>query len=164
MRVAVKHRGHTVPDERVLEAARRLVRGVEAEEDLHALRAGGDEAVGERLRLRGVEQAHSVTDRLLAGYVATKKRGPLFNTTPDKVRGYLSQIGFGDYLVKDFRTYVANDEALAAIEKMPRPANAREYKRAVKTVCERVAAKLGNQWTMARDSYIQPEVFHLWAA
>jgi DNA topoisomerase-1 len=110
----------------------------------------------------GVEQSHKLTDKRLADYLRDRKRGQLFNVSQDNIRAYLKGTGHGDFLVKDFRTYIANDVALAAIEKMPEPKDEKTLKKAIKAVCEQVAAKLGNQWTMARDSYISPEVWGTW--
>lgn len=111
---------------------------------------------------KGVEQSHKLTDKRLADYLRDKKRGALFKVTQDEVRAYLKGTGHGDFLVKDFRTYIANDVALEVIEKIPEPQDAKSLKKAVKAVCEAVAAKLGNTWTMARDAYISPEVFSKW--
>ena len=111
---------------------------------------------------KGIDNEHIVTDKRLADYVAKVKKGRLFKTDENAVRSYLTKLGYDGFLVKDFRTHIANETAIVTMSKMTAPATPQEYQKSVKIVCEAVAAKLGNGWTMARDSYIAPEVFSKW--
>lgn len=95
--------------------------------------------------------------------IVTGKRGKLFKeATPEGIRTYMAEIGFGDYLVKDFRTLLAMSISLKAVKTMPAPTTQAEYKKAVKAVCQKVADKLGNTAAVAKASYIPPEVFSKW--
>lgn len=113
---------------------------------------------------KGVDIRQKVTDEQVAQMfkIRPSKGGRFFSVTEHQVRGYLNQIGYGQFLVKDFRTHLANEVALAAIKKIPVPTDAGSHKKAVKAVCEAVAARLGNTWTVARAAYISPEVFSKW--
>lgn len=95
--------------------------------------------------------------------IVTGKKGKLFKqATPAAIRNYMTEIGYGDYLVKDFRTLLAMSIALKAVKAMPAPTDQKSYKKAVKAVCEKVADKLGNTAAVAKASYIPPEVFSKW--
>ena len=113
---------------------------------------------------KGVTIVQQIQDKKLAQIfkVAPPKGRGWFTVTDHEVRGYLGEIGSGKYLVKDFRTHVANEEALKALKTVPAPKDDKERKKAIRAVSEAVAKKLGNQWTMARDSYISPEVWDQW--
>ena len=112
---------------------------------------------------KGVNIVHALKDKRLAPLfkVSTKKK-QFFSVTDHEVRGYLQEIGAGSFLIKDFRTHVANETALAALAKIPAPKDDKERKQAVKSVCEAVAHQLGNTWQVARDAYISPEIFDIW--
>jgi DNA topoisomerase IB len=54
--------------------------------------------------------------------------------------------------------------AMAEVEKLPRPKNEAQYKKAVRVVADVVSKKLGNTPTVALQSYISPTVFAEWRA
>lgn len=111
---------------------------------------------------KGVSITHTLTDKKLADYLKDKQ-GRLFQTNDLKIRSYMKEIGFGDFKVKDFRTFMGTSTALEEIKKMPVPTNEKEYAASVNAVCKVVAAQLGNTPTVAKASYISPEVWSEWA-
>lgn len=125
----------------------------------------GDSVTFEFTGKKGVQQKHTIRDAGLARHIEQVGEGKLFNTDADKVRTYLKSISGGkDFKVKDFRTYVATEEALKHVKGMPAPDTDAKRKKAVMEVARKVAAKLGNTPQMARDSYIDPTVFKQWDA
>jgi DNA topoisomerase IB len=111
---------------------------------------------------KGVDIAITVKDKTIAGLVSARKKGRLFKTTDDAVRRYMAEITGGKFTPKDFRTFVANEEALRVMGKMAEPGSAKEATKAINVVCDAVAAKLGNTRTVAKSSYIAPEIWGVW--
>ena len=110
---------------------------------------------------KGVTIHQEISDKKIVELVKAKD-GKLFNTNEDKTLSYLKRISGKDYLVKDFRTYIGTSTAIKAIKSMDAPTNQKEYVTLVKKVCQIVADKLGNTPTVAKESYIAPEVFDVW--
>lgn len=73
-----------------------------------------------------------------------------------------SDLDHGNYKTKDFRTLVANQEAISVMKSMNLPADEKQYRRQVLAVAKSVAAKLGNTPKVALQSYINPEIFGSW--
>jgi len=115
---------------------------------------------------KGVNQLHSLTDKSLAQYISERKAavggGRLFKTDDNAIRDYMHASGGAGFKVKDYRTYVATNEALKAVDSMPAPTTASGYKKARNAVGDIVSSKLGNSRTMALNSYIHPAVFAKW--
>lgn len=89
--------------------------------------------------------------------------GKIFPKTTDaSLRRYVSAMTNGQAKPKDFRTLVGTSLAMKTMETMSKPTNMKEYKKAVNSVAERVAQKLGNTKTVALASYISPQVFDAW--
>jgi DNA topoisomerase-1 len=122
----------------------------------------GDTATFAFTGKKGVAITHVIRDKKIAAMVSKKKTGSLFDTNDTAVRAYMAELSEGKFTPKDFRTFVANEEALRVMEKMPEPLNARDAKKAVLAVCDAVAKKLGNTRTVAKDSYIAPEIWRIW--
>lgn len=89
------------------------------------------------------------------------RRDPVFpDATPTSVAAYIRDKTHPDVMVKDLRTYKANEIALAAISRIKRkPRTETEFKKMRNAVGDDVAAVLGNTRAMALGSYINPTVF-----
>ena len=111
---------------------------------------------------KGVSIEHTIKDKTIAEMIGNRSRGRLFKTTDAAVRKYMSDISGGKFMVKDFRTFVANETALKMMSKMPEPETPAAAQKAVNAVCDAVAAKLGNTRTVAKASYIAPEIWGVW--
>ena len=96
----------------------------------------------------------------MAGHFSGKT-GNLYNTSPKKIREYLREID-GNFQVKDFRTHIGTREALKAIGSMRIPKTTKERRKATLTVTKRVSKVLGNTPSVAKSSYIAPEVWSYW--
>ena len=118
----------------------------------------------------GVYHNHLVRDRQLAemlkerAYTAGQRGGQLFSTSAAKALAYARTLDGGRFTPKDFRTMRANALAIQEIGRAPTPTTAKEYKRAIKAVAEKVSAVLGNRPAQALESYIDPTVFSGWRA
>lgn len=119
----------------------------------------------------------SIYDDSLAKYLVVKKvekkDSPLLFDVP---KNYIDEV-YDKYMkmekfkIKDLRTYVANKVAKEALYKNPTlppplPENQKEIKNVVKNklkeVFETVSKILNNTPTMARASYIHPQIIHDW--
>lgn len=111
----------------------------------------------------GVRQEHSIKDSMLASHFRNKagKDTPLFNTNHNRVRARLKSID-SRFKVKDFRLRVGNEEAIRLVASMPMPKSLKEKEVQIKLVSERVSKLLGNTPKVARESYINEEVFSSW--
>jgi HK97 family phage portal protein len=89
---------------------------------------------------------------------------PLFKTNEDRVRKYMNTEGGipKQFLLKDLRTVHANTTALKAIRDMPPPKTKQEFIKRRKEVATIVSDQLGNDPSMALNSYINPTVFTSW--
>lgn len=121
----------------------------------------GDTATFKFTGKKGVAISHNIKDKKIAAMLQGKT-GRLFDTSDQAVRNYMAQLTDGKFTPKDFRTFVANEEALRIMATMPEPKTAKEAHKAVLAVCDAVAAKLGNTRTVAKASYIAPEIWRIW--
>jgi DNA topoisomerase-1 len=96
--------------------------------------------------------------KLLKGKKPDEK---LFNTDYRNVTKYWKKLT-GKYLIKDLRLFMGTSTAIKEIKKLPMPTTVKEYKSNIKTVSVAVANKLQNTPTVAKGSYIMPEVFDDW--
>lgn len=108
-----------------------------------------------------------VTDERLKSILRARKDGKgdddqIFGTNGAKTNAYLKKHTRDDFMIKDLRTYYANQEAIAIVASMPKPQTAAEFKKARMDVGRQVAALLGNTPTIALKSYISPAVFNTW--
>ena len=109
---------------------------------------------------KNVTQNHTITNGKMANFLETRlSETKIFKTNDTKIRKYLKEISGKNYLVKDFRTYVATISAKALVDKMPTPITKADKARIVKFVSEQVSKILGNTPSMAKSSYIDPSVW-----
>lgn len=123
------------------------------------------------------ENEAEINDAALAKYLllkkVEKKGSPLLFSIN---KGYIDEV-YDKYMkmerfkIKDLRTYVANKVAKEILYKDPStppplPENQKEIKELVKgklkSVFEKVSEILNNTPTMARTSYIHPQIIHTW--
>lgn len=115
---------------------------------------------------KGVRNTSTVDDPIIwENLIKLKSKNwskPIFNnTTHNIVRNYLEALTDNKYVVKDFRTLKANEEAEKFIRKRKGPApDEKTFKKWQLEVAERVSKVLGNTRTVALNDYIDP---HLWA-
>lgn len=86
----------------------------------------------------------------------------LFDTDEKAANAYLDDVLGDKFNVKDLRTVKANVTALAKIESMRKPRNAKEFKAAVSEVIKHVAKVLGNTPAVTKTNYVDPTVFAEW--
>lgn len=88
----------------------------------------------------------------------------LFNTNEEKVRNYFRNEGGvpKEFLLKDLRTLKANTTALKEIDGIEPPKTKQEFLRKRKEIATIVSSQLGNDPSMALNSYINPTVFSKW--
>jgi len=117
----------------------------------------------------GVHIVLNTKDKKVVDVLSSRKIGKgdedqLFNTNEDRVRKYMNGEGGvpNQFLLKDLRTNHANVVALREIKNMPAPTTKQEYVKARREVGTRVSTELGNDPTMALNSYINPTVFTPW--
>ncbi len=117
----------------------------------------------------GVHIVLQTKDKKVVDVLSSRKIGKgdddqLFNTNEDRVRKYMNTEGGvpNDFLLKDLRTNHANVVALREIKNVPAPATKQEFIKARKEIGTRVSTELGNDASMALNSYINPTVFTPW--
>ena len=117
----------------------------------------------------GVHIILNTKDKRVVDVLSSRKIGKgdddqLFNTNEDKVRRYLNGEGGvpKEFLLKDLRTNHANVVALREIKNVPAPTSKPEFIKARKEIATRVSTELGNDPSMALNSYINPTVFTPW--
>lgn len=108
-----------------------------------------------------------VIDVLQSRKIGKNDDDQLFNTNEDKVRNYFRDQGGvpKEFLLKDLRTMKANTTALKVIKDTPEsdlPKTKQEFQKKRKEVATVVSGQLGNDPTMALNSYINPTVFTPW--
>jgi 8-oxo-dGTP pyrophosphatase MutT (NUDIX family)/DNA topoisomerase IB len=123
------------------------------------------------------ENNAQIDDPSLAKYLTKVKAGAkgqefLFNTTDSEIDEVFDKVGGEGLKIKDMRTYVATDlarkllfEDKAAPPPVPDVAITKQKKLIqdkLKNVYEKVAEKLCNTPTMAKNSYIHPNILTLW--
>jgi DNA topoisomerase-1 len=114
---------------------------------------------------KGVDIELEMADPQLARALQSRLDGPadgrLFDTNERKANKWLKSVAPG-FMAKDFRTALATSEAMIAVDEMPVPTSAQDYKRKRNQIGDMVAGMLGNTRTMALSSYINPDVFAAW--
>lgn len=112
---------------------------------------------------KGVRQQHTITDPVIAQMMKGAKKGePVFSTRDAKVRAAWQQ-QYGGKNVHDIRHVVATEVAEREIAKRvpPYPKTEREQARLMNEISAVSAAKLGNNLSQARDTYIDPAIWNL---
>lgn len=117
----------------------------------------------------GVHIVLTTRDKRVVDVLSSRKIGKgdedqLFNTNEDRVRRYMNTEGGvpKEFLLKDLRTTHANVVALREIKNVPAPTSRAEFLKARKEIGTRVSTELGNDASMALNSYINPTVFTPW--
>lgn len=119
---------------------------------------------------KGVDINLPVTDPDLAAMLTQQIEGKeptdrLFDTDERKVNAMLDEHTGGDFLVKDLRTFGANERALEYMSQVTAPPKTlAEFRKARLNIGRQVSAHLGNTPAMALSSYINPAVFAEWEA
>jgi DNA topoisomerase IB len=80
----------------------------------------------------------------------------------DEVNGYLREASGGEMTAKDFRTWHATVLAACELAAAGEQRSPTARRRAVAAVMREVAELLGNTPTVARASYVDPRVVHLY--
>lgn len=117
----------------------------------------------------GVHIVLNTKDKKVVDVLSSRKIGKgdddqLFNTNEDKVRRYMNTKGGvpAGFMLKDLRTTRANVVAVDEVSKMDPPKTKKEFLSKRKEVATTVSTELGNEPTMALNSYINPTVFTPW--
>jgi DNA topoisomerase I len=108
-----------------------------------------------------------VSDKKIAQMLRDRKNrvgdnGKLFGISEKDLLDHVHGYDGGGFKTKDFRTLLGTRTAMAEVEKLPKPNDEKDYKKAVMNVAKVVSSKLGNTPTIALQSYIAPEVFAPW--
>lgn len=85
----------------------------------------------------------------------------LKDLTSADVNAYIKEIMGDDYTAKDFRTWGGTLAASVELAKMNRPDTDKERKKAITMCVKKVARKLGNTPSIAREAYIDPRLFDM---
>lgn len=115
---------------------------------------------------KGVRNNITIRDPLIYNQLKLRKTqnwsNQLFTVTGNYVRQYLGSID-DRYIIKDFRTLKANQEAsrLISMKKGPAPTE-KIFKKWQSEVAEKVAKKLGNTKNVALNDYIDPKLWNRW--
>ncbi len=117
----------------------------------------------------GVRNRRVIHDQQIADGMAkrlSKAKSPedrLFNTTDDRVREEFHALPHANsFLIKDWRTLIGTQTALAAMKKMPMPKNAAQFIKYRRDIAKKIAIILGNTPSVALKYYCAPEVFSAW--
>lgn len=186
-RVAKDLRRRGLPPEKVLAAVVRLLdrTGARVGNDEYArenkayglttLRDPHAEAVGSEVRLRfsgkgGKRQEASLSDERLAKLVRKLQDLPgqrlfryeedddLRSVTSDQVNAYLREASGCEMTAKDLRTWVATVAFVAALADAEDAETQSDRRSISRSAIEEVAEVLGNTATVARNSYIHPDL------
>ena len=105
--------------------------------------------------LRAMRRRRTGSQRVLAH----KTGGRWRDLDADDVNDYLAGLFGGDLTAKDFRTWHATVHAAVALASSPEPGDTvASRRRAVRDAVEEVSQFLGNTPTIAKGSYIDPQV------
>lgn len=110
---------------------------------------------------KGVQQKHTVNDKVIADMMRGAKPGePVFKTRDTKVRDAW-QKRYGGYKVHDIRHVVATELADQELHKLipPPPKSDKERVKLKMTVAKTVGAKLGNNPAQSLQTYINPGIW-----
>jgi DNA topoisomerase IB len=117
----------------------------------------------------GVHIVLQTKDKRVVDVLSSRKLGKndddqLFNTNEDRVRKYMNNEGGvpKEFLLKDLRTLKANTSAMDHMSSMDPPKSKAEFTKKRREVGEVVSAQLGNDASMALNSYINPTLFGQW--
>ena len=126
------------------------------------VKVDGDKVVFDYTGKKNVRIHKSITDPTLAKIISERKTSAysekLFDVSQSAIRDYLKR--FGDFKVKDFRTYKGTKTALqelAKIKKMPK--DEKSFRRIQMEIAKKVAKTLGNTPSVALSAYID---FSVW--
>lgn len=112
---------------------------------------------------KGVVQDHFVRDAELAKEIQRRMgQDRLFKTSDAKIRDYVHDT-MGQFKVHDFRTWNATQTALKEVQSRPIPTTKAEYESSRKAVGEVAGKLIGDNYTVALESYVDPKVFQSWA-
>lgn len=130
------------------------------------VKVDGDKVTFDFIGKKGVRIKKSLRDETLAKIIQKRKTSKysqrLFNTNYGQVMKYLKSVA-GDYKIHDFRTHNGTTEALKWIKKRKGPASSeKEFAKWQREVAEKVGTHLGNNRSMALNSYIDPHVWDAW--
>lgn len=135
------------------------------------VKVDGDKVEFTFIGKEGVRNHKVIRDQQIADGLAkrlAKAKTPdarIFNTTDDRVRQEFRALPRANsFLIKDWRTMIGTQAALAAMKKLPAPKNAAQFIKMRREVSKKVAKVLGNTPAVALKSYIAPEVFSPWLA
>lgn len=116
---------------------------------------------GEEISLPVVHD--SIASMLLRRKESAGDDGRLFDTTPEKLRKHVKQLGKSDFKAKDLRTFVGTETAKSMVSDIvgsgSKPADMKGLRKAQKTISTAVSDILGNTPKVAFDSYIDPDVW-----
>lgn len=115
---------------------------------------------------KGVRNLTTIRDSLIYNELRKRKSSAwsnsLFDVSCNTVRKYLESID-DRFVIKDFRTLKANQEAEKLVSQRKGPApNEKTFKKWQSEVAMRVAKKLGNTKNVALNDYIDPKVWQKW--
>jgi DNA topoisomerase-1 len=132
--------------------------GASTLENRHAT-VNGEDVTLSFIAKKGVAVKMTLKDPILAGIIA-KRRGKPDERIWPLVSGKLVNEMLGHWhkahcTVKDFRTAIGTETAVEAMRTMRKPKTKKAKKQAIRAVCEVVAKRLGNTWSVARASYIE---------
>lgn len=127
----------------------------------------GSEVSFNFLGKHSIKQSHTINDAKIAVMIQKKQKNirpkdRLFDTNEGKVLRYLKKTSGKEYLVKDLRTHFATRSAAKIVKSMPKPKSIAQAKKDRMKVCTAVSSMLGNTPNMAKNSYINPNVWKKW--
>lgn len=111
---------------------------------------------------KGTTYTTKIRDAKVAVDLLKRKRqsgneGRIFDTKESKVLAYSKEKT--GYIIKDYRTHIANKVAVKVLKEMPKPTTEKEFKQQRNKVGDIVSAVLCNGRSMALGSYIDPLLF-----
>jgi DNA topoisomerase-1 len=124
------------------------------------LQFAGKEGISHNHLVQNQELAKMLMDRK---QTAKDRKEPIFNTNDAKVRDFMATTDGGSFTPKDLRSGWATRNAIKEVQADPRPSkNMKEHKARILAVATKISKTLGNEPEQARDTYIDPRVFHPW--
>ena len=115
----------------------------------------------------GMPQVHDLENADVASDIAARLRfkpnhGRLFTATTDtKVLAYLKSLD-SRFIVHDFRTWNATDEARLVVNSLPVPRTQAEYNRQHRLAIESAANKIGDTFKTTEEAYVDKSIFEAW--
>ncbi len=113
----------------------------------------------------GHPQEHTVTDRVLAGYIQTRRAAgaeTVFPHTADDTYAYMQKVTRGKFKVHDLRTWYGSIYADRLVQEAGvaglLPKTTKEYKAFRKAIGTKVSEALGNTPAIALKSYVHPAI------